>query len=198
MKVKLFFLSLGAIVLTYLIFTANNHQEMKMTVIYDDTTTIQENFSVFLQKDLEKLLPTTVNYYHKENLEIENVVDKIKSNYNEIQEKLSSSNVIIVYLGDFELLYEKENIINIYSHLEDLILLLRKYNSKQIIYISHINLSSNYLLKDLASKHKITFINTPSILRKFTTQNYTLNIEDHKTLASRLFNNIVSTWKIEN
>ena len=83
MKVKLFFLSLGAIVLTYLIFTANNHQEMKMTVIYDDTTTIQENFSVFLQKDLEKLLPTTVNYYHKENLEIENVVDKIKSNYNE-------------------------------------------------------------------------------------------------------------------
>lgn len=198
MKVKLFFLSLGAIVLTYLIFTANNHQEMKMTVIYDDTTTIQENFSVFLQKDLEKLLPTTVNYYHKENLEIENVVDKIKSNYNEIQEKLSSSNVIIVYLGDFELLYEKENIINIYSHLEDLILLLRKYNSKQIIYISPINLNSNYLLKDLASKHKITFINTPSILRKFTTQNYTLNIEDHKTLASRLFNNIVSTWKIEN
>ena len=198
MKVKLFFLSLGAIVLTYLIFTANNHQEMKMTVIYDDTTTIQENFSVFLQKDLEKLLPTTVNYYHKENLEIENVVDKIKSNYNEIQEKLSSSNVIIVYLGDFELLYEKENIINIYSHLEDLILLLRKYNSKQIIYISPINLSSNYLLKDLASKHKITFINTPSILRKFTTQNYTLNIEDHKTLASRIFNNIVSTWKIEN
>ena len=198
MKVKLFFLSLGAVVLTYLIFTANNHQEMKMTIIYDDTTTIQENFSVFLQKDLEKLLPTTVNYYHKENLEIENVVDKIKSNYNEIQEKLSSSNVIIVYLGDFELLYEKENIINIYSHLEDLILLLRKYNSKQIIYISPINLSSNYLLKDLASKHKITFINTPSILRKFTTQNYTLNIEDHKTLASRLFNNIVSTWKIEN
>ena len=198
MKVKLFFLSLGAIVLTYLIFTANNHQEMKMTVIYDDTTTIQENFSVFLQQDLEKLLPTTVNYYHKENLEIENVVDKIKSNYNEIQERLSSSNVIIVYLGDFELLYEKENIINIYSHLEDLILLLRKYNSKQIIYISPINLSSNYLLKDLASKHKITFINTPSILRKFTTQNYTLNIEDHKTLASRLFNNIVSTWKIEN
>ena len=198
MKVKLFFLSLGAIVLTYLIFTANNHQEMKMTVIYDDTTTIQENFSVFLQKDLEKLLPTTVNYYHKENLEIENVVDKIKSNYNEIQEKLSSSNVIIVYLGDFELLYEKENIINIYSHLEDLILLLRKYNSKQIIYISPINLSSNYLLKDLASKHKITFINTGSILRKFTTQNYTLDIEDHKTLASRLFNNIVSTWKIEN
>ena len=198
MKVKLFFLSLGAVVLTYLIFTANNHQEMKMTVIYDDTTTIQENFSVFLQKDLEKLLPTTVNYYHKENLEIENVVDKIKSNYNEIQEKLSSSNVIIVYLGDFELLYEKENIINIYSHLEDLILLLRKYNSKQIIYISPINLSSNYLLKDLASKHKITFINTPSILRKFTTQNYTLDIEDHKTLASRLFNNIVSTWKIEN
>ena len=198
MKVKLFFLSLGAVVLTYLIFTANNHQEMKMTIIYDDTTTIQENFSVFLQKDLEKLLPTTVNYYHKENLEIENVIDKIKSNYNEIQEKLNSSNVIIVYLGDFELLYERENIINIYSDLEDLFILLRKYNSKQIIYISPINLTSNYLLKDLTHKYKTDFINTPSILQKQSTNNYALNIEDHKIIANKLFNNIISAWKIEN
>ena len=76
MKIKLFFLSLAAIVLTYLIFNANNHQEIKITTIYDDTTTIKENFSTFLKKDLEKLLPTTINDYHKENLEVENVVDK--------------------------------------------------------------------------------------------------------------------------
>ena len=198
MKVKLFFLSLGAIILTYLIFNANNHQEIKITVIYDDTTTIQENFSPFLQKDLEKLLPTTFNTYHKENLEIENVVDKIKSNYNDIQEKLNSSNVIIIYLGDFELLYEKENIINIYTNLENLYILLRKYNSKQIIYISPINLISNYLLNDLTRKYKIDFINTPSILQKLSSQNYTLNKEDHKKIADKLFNNIISTWKIEN
>ena len=70
-------------------------------------------------------------------------------------------------------------------------------DSVQIIYISPINLTSYYLLKDLASYHKINFINTPSMLQKFTTQNYTLNIEDHKTIASNIFNNIVSTWKIE-
>ena len=197
MKVKLFFLSLGAIVLTYLIFNANNHQEIRTVTIYDDTTTIKENFSHILQKDLEKLLPTTLNNYHKENLEIENAVDKIKSNYNDIQEKLNSSNVIIIYLGDFELLFEKENIINIYSNLEDLFILLRKYNSKQIIYISPINLTSNYLLKDLTHKYKIDFINTPSILQKQSKNNYTLNIEDHKIIANKLFNNIVSTWKIE-
>ena len=133
-----------------------------------------------------------------ENLEVENVVDKIKSNYNDIQEKLNSSNVIIVYLGDFELLYEKENIINIYSGLEDLFILLRKYNSKQIIYISPINLNSNYLLKDLTHKYKADFINTPSILQKQSTNNYALNIEDHKIIANKLFNNIISTWKIEN
>lgn len=198
MKIKLFFLSLAAIVLTYLIFNANNHQEIKITTIYDDTTTIKENFSTFLKNDLEKLLPTTINDYHKENLEVENVVDKIKSNYNDIQEKLNSSNVIIVYLGDFELLFEKENIINIYSNLEDLFILLRKYNSKQIIYISPINLTSNYLLKDLTHKYKADFINTPSILQKQSTNNYTLNIEDHKIIANKLFNNIISTWKIEN
>lgn len=197
MKVKLFFLSLGAIVLTYLIFIANNHQEIKIVTIYDDTTTIKENFSNVLQKDLEKLLPTTLNNYHKENLEIENAVDKIKSNYNDIQEKLNSSNVIIIYLGDFELLFEKENIINIYSNLEDLFILLRKYNSKQIIYISPINLTSNYLLKDLTHKYKIDFINTPSILQKQSKNNYTLSIEDHKIIANKLFNNIISTWKIE-
>ena len=197
MKVKLFFLSLGAIVLTYLIFIANNHQEIKIVTIYDDTTTIKENFSNILQKDLEKLLPTTLNNYHKENLEIENAVDKIKSNYNDIQEKLNSSNVIIIYLGDFELLFEKENIINIYSNLEDLFIHLRKYNSKQIIYISPINLTSNYLLKDLTHKYKIDFINTPSILQKQSKNNYTLSIEDHKIIANKLFNNIISTWKIE-
>lgn len=198
MKVKLFFLSLGAIILTYLIFNVNNHQEIKITTIYDDTTTIQENFNISLQKDLEKLLPTTFNTYHKENLEIENAIDKIKSNYNDIQEKLNSSNVIIIYLGDFELLYEKENIINIYANLENLFILLRKYNSKQIIYISPINLSSNYLLKDLSNKYKIDFINTPGILQKLSTQNYILNQDDHKKLANKLFNNIISTWKIEN
>ena len=197
MKVKLFFLSLAAIVLTYLIFNANNHQEIKIVTIYDDTTTIKENFSNVLQKDLEKLLPTTLNNYHKENLEIENAVDKIKSNYNDIQEKLNSSNVIIIYLGDFELLFEKENIINIYSNLEDLFILLRKYNSKQIIYIRQINLNYNDLLKDLSHKYKIAFINTSSILQKQSKNNYTLSIEDHKIIANKLFNNIISTWKIE-
>ena len=197
MKVKLFFLSLGAVILTYLIFTANTHQEIKITTIYDETTTVKENFSTFLQKDLEKLLPTTINDYHKKNLEIENTIDKIKSNYNNIQEKLNSSNVIIIYLGDFELLYEKENIINIYSDLEELFILLRKYNSKQIIYISPINLSSNYLLKDLTHKYKIDFLNTFSILSKKANNNYILDTEDHKIIANKLFNNIISTWKIE-
>lgn len=197
MKVKLFFLSLGAVILTYLIFTANTHQEIKITTIYDETTTVKENFSTFLQKDLEKLLPTTMNDYHKKNLEIENTIDKIKSNYNNIQEKLNSSNVIIIYLGDFELLYEKENIINIYSDLEELFILLRKYNSKQIIYISPINLGSNYLLKDLTHKYKIDFLNTFSILSKKANNNYILDTEDHKIIANKLFNNIISTWKIE-
>ena len=105
--------------------------------------------------------------------------------------------VFIIYLGDFELLFEKENIINIYSNLEDLFILLRKYNSKQIIYISPINLTSNYLLKDLTHKYKIDFINTPSILQKQSKNNYTLSIEDHKIIANKLFNNIISTWKIE-
>ena len=110
MKVKLFFLTLSAVILTYLIYNANHHQEIKISAIYDDKTTIKENFNTYLKPNLEKLLPTTYYTFRRENLEIENVIDKIKSNYQDIQQELNSSNVVIVYLGDFELLYEKESI----------------------------------------------------------------------------------------
>ena len=67
MKIKLFFLSLAAIVLTYLIFNANNHQEIKITTIYDDTTTIKENFSTFLNEltyfELESILLNAFNNF---------------------------------------------------------------------------------------------------------------------------------------
>lgn len=196
MKVKLFFLTLSAVILTYLIYNANNHQEIKISAIYDDKTTIKENFNTYLKPNLEKLLSTTYYTFSRENLEIENVIDKIKSNYQDIQQELNSSNVVIVYLGDFELLYEKENITNIYTDLENLFMVLRKYNSKQIIYLSPINLSTNYFLKDLARKYKIDFLNTSSILEKTGQKDYILDINDHKILSNKLYNKIISNWKI--
>lgn len=196
MKVKLFFLTLSAAILTYLIYNANHHQEIKISAIYDDKTTIKENFNTYLKPNLEKLLPTTYYTFSSENLEIENVIDKIKSNYKDIQQELNSSNVVIVYLGDFELLYEKENITNIYTDLENLFIVLRKYNSKQIIYLSPINLSTNYFLKDLARKYKIDFLNTSSILEKTGQKDYILDTNDHKILSNKLYNKIISTWKI--
>ena len=45
MKVKLFFLTLSAVILTYLIYNANYHQEIKISAIYDEKTTIKENFN---------------------------------------------------------------------------------------------------------------------------------------------------------
>ncbi len=196
MKVKLFFLTLSAVILTYLIYNVNHHQEIKISAIYDDKTTIKENFNTYLKPNLEKLLPTTYCTFSRENLEIENVIDKIKSNYQDIQQELNSSNVVIVYLGDFELLYEKESITNIYTDLENLFIVLRKYNSKQIIYVSPINLSTNYFLKDLARKYKIDFLNTSSILEKTGQKDYILDTNDHKILSNKLYNKIISTWKI--
>ena len=179
MKVKLFFLTLSAVILTYLIYNANHHQEIKISAIYDDKTTIKENFNTYLKPNLEKLLPTTYYTFSRENLEIENVIDKIKSNYQDIQQELNSSNVVIVYLGDF-----------------DLFMVLRKYNSKQIIYLSPINLSTNYFLKDLARKYKVDFLNTSSILEKTGQKDYILDTNDHKILSNKLYNKIISTWKI--
>lgn len=196
MKVKLFFLTLSAVILTYLIYNANHHQEIRISAIYDEKTTIKENFNTYLKPSLEKLLPTTYYTFGSENLEIENVVDKIKGNYKDIQQELNNSNVVIVYLGDFELLYEKESIISIYNDLENLFIALRKYNSKQIIYLSPINLSTNYILKDLARKYKIDFLNTPSILEKTGQKDYILDTKDHEIISKKLYNKITSTWKI--
>ena len=155
MKIKLFFLTIGACILTYLIFTANNRQYLTITSIYDDSTTIKESYNVHLNQSLNMSIPTSYYTFHRENFEIENVVDKIQDNVDNIQEKLDSSNIILMYLGDFEVLYEKNATINIYNELQKLFITLRKYNSKQIIFISPVNMSSSYLLEDLAKKYKI-------------------------------------------
>lgn len=198
MKIKLFFLTIGACILTYLIFTANNRQYLTITSIYDDSTTIKENYNVHLNQSLNMSIPTSYYIFHRENFEIENVVDKIQDNVDNIQEKLDSSNIILVYLGDFEVLYEKNATINIYNELQKLFITLRKYNSKQIIFISPVNMSSSYLLEDLAKKYKIEFFNTPSLLNKRMVSNYQLSEEDHKIIAQKLQNIIMSTWKVEN
>lgn len=75
-------------------------------------------------------------------------------------------------------------------------MVLRKYNSKQIIYLSPINLSTNYFLKDLARKYKVDFLNTSSILEKTGQKDYILDTNDHKILSNKLYNKIISTWKI--
>ena len=198
MKIKLFFLTIGACILTYLIFTANNRQYLTITSIYDDSTTIKESYNVHLNQSLNMSIPTSYYTFHRENFEIENVVDKIQDNVDNIQEKLDSSNIILVYLGDFEVLYEKNATINIYNELQKLFIKLRKYNSKQIIFISPVNMSSSYLLEDLAKKYKIEFFNTPSLLNKRMVYNYQLSEEDHKIIAQKLQNIIMSTWKVEN
>lgn len=198
MKIKLFFLTIGACILTYLIFTANNRQYLTITSIYDDSTTIKESYNVHLNQSLNMSIPTSYYTFHRENFEIENVVDKIQDNVDNIQEKLDSSNIILVYLGDFEVLYEKNATINIYNELQKLFITLRKYNSKQIIFISPVNMSSSYLLEDLAKKYKIEFFNTPSLLNKRMVSNYQLSEEDHKIIAQKLQNIIMSTWKVEN
>lgn len=198
MKIKLFFLTIGACILTYLIFTANNRQYLTITSIYDDSTTIKESYNVHLNQSLNMSIPTSYYTFHRENFEIENVVDKIQDNVDNIQEKLDSSNIILVYLGDFEVLYEKNATINVYNELQKLFITLRKYNSKQIIFISPVNMSSSYLLEDLAKKYKIEFFNTPSLLNKRMVSNYQLSEEDHKIIAQKLQNIIMSTWKVEN
>jgi len=196
MKIKLFFLFLSSCLLTYLIYKTNTNEYLYITSIYDDTTILDNNYNTYLKDKLNNTISNTYYEYHNTTFEIENIIDKIKSNSNEIQIKLNSSNTIIIYLGTFEI--EKENlaISSIYTYLENLFILVRKYNNKQIIYLSPPSISSTFLLKDLCNKYKITFINTSSLLNLSYLDKKALTEDNHKKIANKLYQEITKTWNI--
>lgn len=196
MKIKLFFLFLASIILTYLIYTTNTNEYLVVTSIYDDTTTPVINYNKYLKEKLDNTIYTTYYEYHNSNFEIENVTSNIKDNTNDIQVKLNSSSSIIIYLGNFEIEKEDTNTVSIYNDLEKLFILIRKYNHKQIIYLSPSKGYGSYLLKELCNKYNIVFINTLSLLNIKKQGNISLTEDNYKVIANRLYKEITGAWQI--
>ena len=81
MKIKLLFLTIASLLLTYLIFTTNIDNRLDIVSLYDTTTTTRPNFNDYLLKYLDNNVSYSINQkYSNKNLEIENVISNINSN----------------------------------------------------------------------------------------------------------------------
>ena len=137
MKIKLLFLTIASLLLTYLIFTTNIDNRLDIVSLYDTTTTTRPNFNDYLLKYLDNNVSYSMNQkYSNKNLEIENVISNINSNKNKIQEKIHDAEIIIIYFGDFELLNEDVTSTELLEETENLFKIIRKINSKQIIFLT--------------------------------------------------------------
>lgn len=193
MKIKLLFLLIGSSLLTYLIFQNYQNNKLVITSIYDRSTIVSENYNNLLKNNNDKI-NITLNDFSQENFEIENVIQKIKENKKSIQTKIHSSNVVIIYLGEFELVYEKAKLNDIYNELEILFKTIRSLNQKQIIFLSPYSLQSTYLFKELSSKYKIEYINLKKVLNNedFNDKNSQIKI------GNAINEKIWTAWKFDN
>ena len=102
MKIKLLFLTIASLLLTYLIFTTNIDNRLDIISLYDTTTTTIPNYNDYLIKYLDNNVSYSINQkYSNKNLEIENIISHINSNKNKIQEKIHDAKIVILYFGDF-------------------------------------------------------------------------------------------------
>ena len=173
MKYKLFILILITTLLTIIIYKHNYHQSIKITSI--NTLEQDNNYNELLITKLNKVLPDAkINIdFTDETLEIENLIELIKENKNNIQNIIHESKVIILYIGNNDLSNEKvKNILNEYKRLFQL---LRKYNNKQIIFISPFNFKYQSELINISNNYKLTYINSISYIYPYIINN---NIND--------------------
>lgn len=188
---------MASLLLTYLIFTTNIDNRLDIVSLYDTTTTTRPNFNDYLLKYLDNNVSYSMNQkYSNKNLEIENVISNINSNKNKIQEKIHDAEIIIIYFGDFELLNEDVTSTELLEETENLFKIIRKINSKQIIFLSPVNIKSSYMYKSLCQKYKISYINTTSYLEKTDISNNLINETGHQKLGKILYSTISSTWNL--
>ena len=181
MRIKIFFLVLASLFLTYLIFTTNIENKISIMSFYDKTTTPELNYNEYLRNLLDNTVDYTYTKFSKKNLEIENVLASIKENENGIHEKIHDSKVLIIYLGEFEISKEELSISELIDKLNLLFKELRRLNSYQIIYISPPSLSMIYNLKDLCKSRKIDFL---------------LSSPNQEVIAKNIKKSITTAWNI--
>lgn len=155
MKNKLIIIITISCLITFLIYQTNYHKTLRIMSI--STLKQEENYNNYLS---DKLINSNIDYklnidYSNPNLEIENLIAEIENNTKEIQALIHSSDIIIISIGNVDIETEKNN--NITKELNKLFSLLRRYNNKEIIYISPNTFKNLTIQKELCFKYNIKF-----------------------------------------
>lgn len=181
MKFKILLLLIISSILTFIIYNCTYKQSIYITSI----NTLSSNYN-YNKKLSEKLLNknSNINFnvdYSDETMEIENLIAEIQNNKNKIQFVIHKTKILIISIGNNDVNNESsKTILNEYKLLFEL---LRKYNNKQIIFISPYNYKYQTEIKNISSNFSIDFINYSS----YTVEN---NITEPN--LNKLVNNIVN------
>lgn len=181
MKFKILLLLIISSILTFIIYNCAYKQSIYITSI----NTLSSNYN-YNKKLSEKLLNknSNINFnvdYSDETMEIENLIAEIQNNKNKIQFVIHKTKILIISIGNNDVNNESsKTILNEYKLLFEL---LRKYNNKQIIFISPYNYKYQTEIKNISSNFSIDFINYSS----YTVEN---NITEPN--LNKLVNNIVN------
>ena len=157
MKFKYIFMILISILSVYIIYNHNYNKVINILSI----SSVKDNYNPTLSNYLSNSnLKFNLNIDYSTNLEIENLIGLINNNNNKIQSKINNSDIIILNIGNIDILTEDTK--TIINELKELFVLLRKINSKEIIYISPNNIKNTIYIKELCKKYNILFINSSS------------------------------------
>ena len=164
MKTKILFLFFISSFFIFLIYNFNYQKQINILSI--NSLFDEENYNKYLSEYLNN---SKLNYnlnidYSSSKLEIENLNALLSQNKNEINSKINSSDVLIISLGNIDILTEDYQ--EILNELKELFKHLRLINSKEIIFISPCKIKSTTLIKELCHKYNILFINGSSFINK--------------------------------
>ena len=151
MKFKILLLFLISTLVIY--YTYNRVYKKTIHVLSINNLDTKNNYNNHVSNLLSN---TNINYLFNvdfcgKNLQVDNLIAEIEYNKNNIQAYIHESEVIIISINN--------NIKGFEDKLEKLFSLLRKYNSKEIIYVSTYNLKNTLLLKKICNKNNIIYIN---------------------------------------
>jgi len=157
MKFKYLIMIILAIFSVYIIYNRNYNKTINILSI----SSVKDNYNPSLSNYLSNSsLKFNLNIDYSTNLEIENLIGLINNNKYKIQSIINNSDIIILNIGNIDILTEDTK--TIINELKELFILLRKINSKEIIYISPNNIKNTIYIKELCQKYNILFINNSS------------------------------------
>ena len=157
MKLKYLIMIFLVIISVYIIYYSNYTKTINILSI----SSVKDNYNPYLSNYLNNSkLNYNLNIDYSTSLEIENLTAIINSNKNEIQSIINNSDIIILNIGNIDILTEDTK--TILNELKELFTLLRKINTKEIIYISPKNIKNTIYIKELCKKYNILYINGSS------------------------------------